>query len=114
MRVVLVVEDDRALCRALVRAISAEASAVGVHDAPSALRALDTMRFDALLADVDLGPGGSGIDLAAEVAARWPRVRLHLMSGTARRAGLPILTKPLSPEDLAAVIGDGRRRRSDG
>lgn len=105
MHVVLVVEDDRALCRALVRAISAEAAAVGVHDAATALHALDTMRFDAVLADVDLGAGGCGIDLAAEVAARWPRVRFHLMSGTTHRAMPHILTKPLSPHDLASVMG---------
>ena len=109
MHVVLVVDDDRALCRALVRAISAEAAAVGVHDAASALQALDTMRFDAVLADVDLGAGGCGLDLAAEVARRWPQVRLHLMSGTARPAIPHLLAKPLSPDDLATVLGRPRR-----
>jgi CheY-like chemotaxis protein len=49
------------------------AQVTGATDVPEALHALETAGFDVVVADHDLGPGPTGLDLLRQVAQRWPR-----------------------------------------
>lgn len=71
-------------------------------------------RIEVLLADIDLGRGMSGFELARWARAQHPGVRVLLTSGVARMAqsagtlcDLPLLKKPYPHEQLAEEI---RRR----
>ncbi len=64
---------------------------------------------DAVLSDLQLGPGMDGLQLARTLHARWPALRVTLMSGLppelvpggdTRGDGLPFLQKPFTRETL--------------
>jgi CheY-like chemotaxis protein len=66
---------------------------------------------DILFADVELGPGASGFELARWTRQKYPTVRVLLTSGVARMAEKaddlcdgPFLAKPYSHERLAQEI----------
>ncbi|MCR5876671.1 response regulator [Phenylobacterium sp. J426] len=69
------------------------------------------LRFDALVTD-HLMPGKTGAELADEVRALSPTVRVLVISGYAQEAGLPAhiprLTKPFRRRELAAALMDER------
>lgn len=105
---VLLVEDEsvvRDLLGLQLTSLGHEATAVA--DACEALDALDREPFDVLLSDVGL-PGLSGADLADEIAARRPEIRVLLMSGYPgeRLAGRPwtLLQKPFGLDELDAAL----------
>jgi CheY-like chemotaxis protein len=71
-------------------------------------------RIEVLLADIDLGRGMNGFELAQWTRAQYPDVRILLTSGVARMAqsagtlcDTPLLKKPYPHEQLAEEI---RRR----
>jgi two-component system, cell cycle sensor histidine kinase and response regulator CckA len=115
-RRVLLVEDD-----APVRAtISAQLVAQGceVMEAANVCDALAVLECEASAVDVIISdyamPGGqNGLDLAREVARRWPAIGFVLCSGHAEDSrslselGLPgirFLPKPFRPRDLADTL----------
>lgn len=112
---VLVVEDEpavRSIAIAFVRSLGYEVRSAA--DAESALRELETdPSIELMFADVALGPGLSGIELASMARARWPRLRVLLTSGHDAAAGDPagteLLPKPYQRHDLAVAL----RRRFD-
>ncbi len=78
---------------------------------------------DVLVADIDLGPGPSGLDLAAIARERHPAAEVVLISGTAPDSGRPgyserFLRKPFAPAALAEALrgrgghGQGRLGRA--
>ena len=86
-------------------------------DARSALRVLEQQegQFDLLFTDVVLPGGISGAQLAAQAAARWPTMRVLFTTGYARNAivhhgrldaGVHLLTKPFSFDELASKVRD--------
>ena len=86
-------------------------------DARSALRLLEQQQGDIhlLFTDVVLPGGISGAQLAAEATARWPKLRVLFTTGYARNAivhhgrldaGVQLLTKPFSFDELASKVRD--------
>lgn len=110
---VLLVEDNpdvRLVIRRMLTSLD-----YSVIEAESAAEALDLAgRIEGiglLLSDIGLPGGRSGLELARDVAARWPGMRVLLMTGhagadAAISAGdaYPLLRKPMEPEDLAAAL----------
>jgi PAS domain S-box-containing protein len=107
--VVLLVDDEE-----YIRVITADMlSELGykVHAAESAGAALAALE-DGLTPDVvmtdHLMPGVTGVELAYAIRARWPTVKILVVSGFADVEGLdptlPRLTKPFLQSDLAAAL----------
>ncbi len=82
-RTVLLVEDDRLLRECLAEMLGD--AGWHVAEAANAIEALDWMNArgmpDALVTDLGLGPGMSGLALIAEARRHWPQLRAVLASG---------------------------------
>ncbi len=117
---VLLVDDDEAF-RATVSDLL-KASRVTVIEASTteeALRLLEaSLQVDAVLSDVCLGPGMGGLRFAQLLRARWPRIRLTLMSGLSPElfaadadwdGSLPFLQKPFARELLQQWLHEQAR-----
>jgi DNA-binding response OmpR family regulator len=117
---VLVVEDDpdgREFLHALLASEghTVEAAA-GVHDARRRLGLADgaaggAPRYDVLLTDVGLGDG-SGWDLVREARARWPGLRIGVVTGWeshgGRAAGADrMMRKPLRADEILGFVAGG-------
>jgi two-component system, cell cycle sensor histidine kinase and response regulator CckA len=111
-RRVLLVEDETAV-RELVERILRKAGFV-VTSAPDALVALrtaaDTGPFDLLVSDIVM-PGMNGIELARELRAVRPDLRVLLISGYTEEAvgrvgpdGIDLLSKPFTADELLGRI----------
>ncbi len=112
---ILVVEDDEAVRRLTVRALAAQGYTVlQARDASEALRlAGDRSAIHLLLTDVVM-PGPSGAELARDLRARRPELRVLFMSGYPDRAfasrGLegtslrPLLPKPFTSGELVEAV----------
>jgi PAS domain S-box-containing protein len=119
--VVLVVEDDPMVRALAVRMLSGLGyRTLDAADAPAALAILeDAVHIDLLLTDVVLPRGMSGPQLVSAALVRRPGLKVVYMSGYTRNsiihngvldAGVELLTKPFSKQDLASRV----RRRLDG
>lgn len=111
---ILVVEDDPSLRRVTCRILGNRGFATAeATSAQEALRALETLAVDVrlVLSDVVM-PGMSGGELAAEVRRKWPDLPMLLMSGFHEdphvgdlgAAGVPILAKPFSGDELERAV----------
>jgi len=125
---VLVVEDERTVAT-LVRCVLEQAGyLVAVADsAAQALTLLDSAKqdFDLLLSDVVMAHK-SGIELAIEVQARYPQIKVLLMSASSLPdlqqsyvdqqtiKELYFLQKPFSPGVLAQKVQEALREASAG
>lgn len=74
--------------------------------------------FDVVLSDVALGAGMRGTTLANEIASRWPKLPVILMSGysselLASETTLPLLRKPFGQRELADRISEVLTSRED-
>lgn len=107
---ILVVEDDPATRRFVVRAL--EHGGFEVTDVGAVPPALDLLaageHVDVLLADIGL-PGASGFDLVDQVKASWPKLPIALMTADAstdvavralRSKVDDFLAKPIAPDQL--------------
>ena len=111
-RRILVVEDDPAVAEIAVAVLEDMGHTVTVRrDAPSALTALGgTERFDLVFADIVMPGGMSGIELATQVAATFPRLPILLATGYSSAAlapeamRFPVLSKPYSAQDLSRRV----------
>jgi CheY-like chemotaxis protein len=116
---VLVVEDQagvREMARELVAGLGYQ-----VHTAASGREALELLAresFDAVLTDVVM-PGGSGIDLAREIAQRHPSTACVLMSGYPGEVllqrgaidGLVLIEKPFTRDAIASRLREATAAR---
>lgn len=109
-RVVLVVDDEEALCHLTSRFL-AEAGfrVVEAHTASEALALLSTLNGSVQLVVSDIAmPGMTGLELAATVATLWPELPVLLVSG---QGGPPqsyegrFLPKPFTAEALLEAVG---------
>lgn len=110
---VLVVDDDPAMARALGRIIGATGIMVSAAwDPASALRAIETEAFDAIICDINL-PGMSGTALARSVRQRWPDVPIILVTGAPRLESaleafeigvVEYMAKPVDAVRLASTV----------
>jgi PAS domain S-box-containing protein len=111
----LVVDDEEYIRASTVDMLSELGFDVReAESAEHALRALEAgPRPDILITD-HLMPGMTGVELARAVMARYPAIRILIISGFAEADGidasLPRLTKPFVQSDLArALLGTGQR-----
>lgn len=110
---VLLIDDDALVRETLAETLACEGIEVdGLASAEDALILLGAGQVpDVLVADVDLGAGLSGVDLADIARERHPDVEVVLISGSTR---LPrqlgpgrrerFLEKPFAPATLAEII----------
>ena len=110
---VLLIEDDELVRLTLSEALDREGMEVdGLSNAEDALILLGAGQVpDVLVADVNLGAGLSGFDLADIARERHPDVEVILISGAApdpaRRAARRherFLRKPFAPDDLLTAL----------
>jgi PAS domain S-box-containing protein len=115
---VLFVDDEGLLLQCYVRLLrSVKANVIPVESAEEALRALESQRFDVVIADYSL-PGMNGGQLLERVRDRWPATVRILISGA---LGVQVgaetmdesirgskvhrfLLKPCEPNELRAVV----------
>ncbi len=111
----VLVVDDEAQVREGMRLLLTELGCQ-VHLAEGsaqAARIAADVPLDALLTDLRLRAGDSGLQVLREVQARQPGLRCALITGDtaperlreARAAGVPLLHKPVSVEALIGVLG---------
>lgn len=108
---VLVVEDQEAVRRFigdLILRTNPDVSVVLASSVSEAFSAIeDSETFDVLLTDFDLGDG-TGNDVAAKFAAKFPKASMFGMSGNPNSAFNPqhftvILSKPFGETEKAAL-----------
>ncbi|MBK8011810.1 MAG: PAS domain S-box protein [Deltaproteobacteria bacterium] len=113
---ILVAEDDPTVRKSTVRALTG--LGYGVIEVETGREALTILEggapVDLLLSDVTMPGGLTGFELMAEVAPRWPQLRLLLTTGfvdTTHIKPLPrafseieILNKPFGPRQLASAV----------
>ena len=111
---VLVVEDE-----ALVRIIACEVlkdSGYDVREAGDGREALDVLEtapVDLIITDIQM-PRMNGYQLAEAALARWPRLKILLVTGytrenepeVVRRAGLRTLQKPFDVDRLPSIVAE--------
>lgn len=117
-RVVLVVDDERAIADTLSVILSRSGfSVLTAYDGEGALELANLVPPELLLSDVMMGPGMDGIQLALEVMKVSSECKVLLFSGhvatrdlldQARDVGhnFTLLSKPLHPADLLARINE--------
>jgi signal transduction histidine kinase/ActR/RegA family two-component response regulator len=75
---------------------------------------------EVVLSDIRMPGGVDGLALAGRIRAAWPRVQVVLMTGytaelgAARAAGLDVLSKPASPEQLLGAVATAQARAREG
>lgn len=113
---VLVVDDEPNVQR-LMRRLLPDHTVVTVGNAAAALEALEREAFDVVLCDVQM-PGRSGLELVADLRARWPdrAQAVVLMTGglldERQRDALPtnveVLGKPFTRDALRTALARAR------
>jgi DNA-binding NarL/FixJ family response regulator len=104
-RTVLVVEDDRLTLGLLAEILTQAGFVVGAADTAARARIMwDRMEPDAVVLDVDLGPGVNGFDLADAFTAQTPSLAVLFLSTLpdARFAGR-------NPDSLPVGVGYVRK-----
>jgi len=118
---VLVVEDNDALRRVILRQLSSLGyRALEAKQADAALRVMEKKSVDVLLTDIVMPGGKDGIELARQARQRWPMIAVIFSSGfsPARSGGIavslppgtPLLSKPYRKENLAKAIREALLR----
>jgi putative two-component system response regulator len=117
---VLVVDDEAAVRRAVVRIVErmglpcAEAA-----DVAEARRLADQREFTVVLCDVNM-PGPSGLTLVRELRARWPDVAVLMVSAlddprtaevAASLGGYGYIVKPFETNEIVIAVTGAIRRR---
>jgi len=113
---VLVIDDREEQRNVISRILKAEGYRVSsLAGGAEALKYLEGTGADLLILDISLRRDREGLDLHAQIRARWPSQRILLISGHPRetyadvlgRAGdCPFLKKPFRAEELLAAAGN--------
>jgi DNA-binding NtrC family response regulator len=115
---VLIVEDHEdvsALAHDLLTELGCSAAIAA--NVESALQWLRQERFDAVLSDILLPGGKTGLDLAQQIRLTYPDIALLLATGfsasaeEALREGFLVLRKPYSRDELADALAQVLRGR---
>lgn len=110
---VLVVDDDPEVLRTIMRMLRTHATVQMAFDANTALHALESNLFDAVVADYSMR-GPNGVWLLGQIRDRFPDLQRVLLSGhsfseiaTQLDPGLvhKFLTKPITIEQLLDSVG---------
>jgi CheY-like chemotaxis protein len=120
---VLCVDNDTAILEGMQALLGQwGVTVLTAHNNSEAVDLCDRWSVDAVLADYHLGDGIDGIELLAALRkSRRPTPAAALISAdhdadlmlAARKAGLPLLHKPLKPAALRALLGAFRRQVRD-
>jgi len=111
----VLVVDDEILLRMYAAGILEEEGydVVEAANADEALKVLEaTPDVRLLFTDIQMPGAHDGMDLARQVHARWPNIRLVIASGRAKptRAEIPddgrFIAKPYSANDLMSQVDD--------
>lgn len=109
---VLVVEDDPASVDAVCEVLQVLGhDSAKAANAKQAMERLRTDRFNVLLTDLNL-PGDSGIELAQQAVAAYPRLHVVFASGDELPNALPVgfpwkrLRKPYAIDELRSALQD--------
>jgi DNA-binding NtrC family response regulator len=113
----VMIVDDEPLIRIYARGIIEEAGyqVDEAGNAEDALRALGAASFSVVLTDIEMPGSVDGIGLAWSIHAKWPYVRVIIMSGQRlpRPSDVPeaatMLTKPFTPERLVDALAEAVR-----
>ena len=118
---VLVVDDDRQICEFVAYVLGREGYSCEIsHSLGAAHSVLRNGWIDVCLCDVDLGPAGSGLDLAREIHVSASKTALVMMSGSddtevAREAlqlgAYDYLVKPFRNSELLITVASAFHRR---
>ncbi len=111
---VLVVDDEPAICEALVNVLDLDHEVTVAGGVREALAHLESAPFDVILADLSM-PDGSGVDVLAWLEARADERarRLAFMTGGVldertrlkiERAGCPCLDKPFTIDAVRSLV----------
>jgi CheY-like chemotaxis protein len=106
---ILIVEDSDVVRTLTGRMLVDEGyPVVTAIDGVEAIEVLERCSIGAVLTDLKM-PRMNGRELAAQVAARWPGVRMLFMTGhpepeLTRDLPGPVLMKPFTPEALAEAV----------
>jgi CheY-like chemotaxis protein len=107
---ILVVDDEPAIVRAMQRWLGRYADVTAVTDPNEALGLACERRFSLVLCDVNM-PGMDGFAFADALRTRSPDAasRLVFMTGGTDESpdGVPILRKPIEPEEVRGLLGIG-------
>ena len=117
--VVIVVDDDSAVRRALAFALDLEGFVVETYESGEALLLRDAPEWPACLVLDERLPGASGMETLRQLRARHVAVPAIMITShpkaslraEAAAAGAPILEKPLLSETLVAAIQDALAAR---
>jgi CheY-like chemotaxis protein len=102
-------EDGREFLRMVLESHGHEVESVAtLGDGLSRLDTSAASPFDVLITDIGL-PDGSGWDLARAARARWPRMRIGVVTGWEGNRTPPtdadfVLRKPVPPAELVALV----------
>jgi two-component system OmpR family response regulator len=118
---ILVVDDDRILCRFLARFLSGEGYAIAsVHNGQAMRRAFADAAFDLVILDLGFPHGEDGMTLARRLRAQYD-TPLIVLSGKSTTIDKVVclelgaddyVTKPFSPGELVARVRATLRRAS--
>lgn len=109
-RVVLLVEDDAVVRRAVGRVLSSKMTVVEARSFKEGLALLDERPFDVVLSDHDLGLDEFGSDILRRARSVCPRARRVLMSASDEPAGNGdgvwdcFLRKPMNAHELTSAL----------
>ncbi len=111
--VILVVDDDIAFRTRLVKALSARGHwAHGAGNPDEALEVAGRVNPGAAIVDLKM-PGGSGLELVPELAARHPGIQIVVLTGfgsiataveAVRNGAINYLMKPLDADQILAAF----------
>ena len=115
---ILLVEDDPSVAQVTADMLmDAGYEVTPIETASSALDLLHAGRsFDAILSDIVMVEGISGLDLARRVREEWPQMPVVLMTGFsealtgAQFVEVPVVFKPFTQEEILAALRQVRRR----
>lgn len=118
---ILVVEDE--IFIRLIAVDTLEDNGYSILEAGSAAEALEllegTDEVALVFTDINMPGVLDGLDLAAEIARRWPKIEIIVTSGARRLSDAEIpdagqfLAKPYSTSDLARLVHEKLDGRSD-
>jgi CheY-like chemotaxis protein len=112
-RPVILIAEDEVLVRMMIADVVQDAGfkVIEAADALEALRVLEARAdVSVLITDIEMPPGPSGLDLAAEVRQRWPFVQVIVTSGRVRPSndevpqGVVFIPKPWRAESMARCV----------
>ncbi len=118
--VILIVEDV-VLVRMLIADLLQD-EGYKIIEAANAKEALRVLRarpdVPVVITDVEMPPGPTGFDLAAQVREQWPYIQVLVTSGRMSPADLPegvaFVPKPWTAESLARCVHEAVERAGQG